>query len=123
MFTRYGKSWSPYRDRCLETREGAYHLGVSSSPYNTLCQGGCRALFCVGQVPGTVVLTCEPCLAFLRMPFGSFQEGIPGRMVPSRFWCASRRIAMSRVFYEPRSETWGWSRRQSSGQDFRVEAV
>ena len=24
--------------------EGAYHMGVSSGPYNTLCQGGCRAL-------------------------------------------------------------------------------
>ena len=51
MFTRYGKSWSPYRNRCLETRGGAYHMRVSSGPYNTLCQGGCRALFRAGYGP------------------------------------------------------------------------
>ena len=48
--------------------------------------------FMQGMVPGTVVLTCEPCLAFLRTPSGSFRAGVPGQVVPSR------RIAMSRVF-------------------------
>ena len=37
MFTQYGKSWSPYCDRCPETCGRLYHMGVSSNPYNTLC--------------------------------------------------------------------------------------
>ena len=57
-----------------------------------------------GMVPGTVVLTCEPCLAFLRTPSGSFRAGIPGRMVPSWFWRASRRIVMAVFFYESQSK-------------------
>ena len=75
------------------------------------------------MVPGTVVLTCEPRLAFLCTPSGSFWAGIPGRMVPSPFRRASRRIVMAVFFYESRSETQGRSRRRSSGQAFRVEAV
>ena len=81
MFTRYGKSWSPYCDRCLETR-GGLPYGSFSRPYNTV-EGdvGAYNIVCVrvtaehcfvqGMVPGTVVLTCEPCLAFLRTSFGA----------------------------------------------------
>ena len=75
------------------------------------------------MVPGIVVLTCEPCLAFLRTPSGSFRVGVPSRMVPCWFWCASRRIVMVVFFYESRLETRGRSQRRSSGQAFRVEAV
>ena len=82
-----------------------------------------KQCFVQGMVPSTVVLTCEPCLAFLRTPSGSFRASVPGRMVPSRFWRASRRIVMAVFFYESRSETRGRSRRRSSGQAFRVEAV
>ena len=60
------------------------------------------------------------------LPSYAFWFFLSGRLrsdAPSRFWRASRRIAMGRVFYEPRSETRGRSRRRSSGQAFRVEAV
>ena len=36
MFTRYGKSWCPYRYRCPETRGGPYRMGVLAAPYNTV---------------------------------------------------------------------------------------
>ena len=36
MFTRYGKSWCPYRYRCPETRGGSYRMRVFSGPYNTV---------------------------------------------------------------------------------------
>ena len=123
MFTRYGKSWSPYRNRCLETRGGLTIWEFLAAP-TILCVGvAIEHCLMQGMVPGTVVLTCEPCLAFLRTPSGSFRAGVPGRMVPSRFWRASRRVAMGRVVYGPRSKTRGQSRRRSSGQAFRVEAV
>ena len=48
-----------------------------------------------GMVPGTVVLTCEPCLAFLRMPSGSFRAGILGRMAPVSPQCTGRRRVVS----------------------------
>ena len=57
--------------------------------------------FVQGMIPGTVVLTCEPCLAFLRTPSGSFRAGVPGRMVPTRFWRASQRRAVSRLPASP----------------------
>ena len=50
-----------------------------------------------GMVPGTVVLTCEPCLAFLRTSSGSHRAGVPGRMAPISSECAGRRRAVSRV--------------------------
>ena len=84
MFTRYGKSWCPYCYRCLETRGGLLY-GSFSGPYNTI-EGdvGAYNTVCVrvaaeycfvqGMVPDTVVLTCEPCLAFLRMSSGSTER-------------------------------------------------
>ena len=46
MFTRYGKSWCPYHDRCPETRGGftvwepndAYNtVDTNVDAYNTVC--------------------------------------------------------------------------------------
>ena len=118
MFTQYGKSWSPYRNRCPETRGGLTIWEFLAAPTILCVRVAAEHCFVQGMVPGIVVLTCEPCLAFLRTPSGSFRAGVPGRMVPSRFWRASRRIAMSRVFYESRSETRGQIRRRSLDQAF-----
>ena len=87
MFTRYGKSWCPYCDQCLETR-GGLPYGSFSGPYNTI--GGdvgayntvcvmvaAEYCFVQGMVPGTVVLTCEPCLTFLRTSSGAYRTGCP----------------------------------------------
>ena len=96
MFTRYGKSWSPYCDRCLETRGGGLTIWeFLAAPTILYVRVAAEHYFMQGMVPGTVVLTCKPCLAFLRTPSGSFRAGVPGRMVPSRFWRASRRIVMA----------------------------
>ena len=43
------------------------------------------------MVLGIVVLTCEPCLAFLRTSFGSYRAGIPGWMALVGSECAGRR--------------------------------
>ena len=72
MFTRYGKSWSPYRDRCPETRRGLTIWEVLAAPTILCVRVAVEHCFVQGMVPGTVVLTCESCLAFLRMPSGSF---------------------------------------------------
>ena len=56
-----------------------------------------------GMVPGIVVLTCEPCLAFLRTPSGSFRAGVPGRMALVGAECAGSRRAVSKVPTSP-----GW---------------
>ena len=56
MFTRYDKSWRPYRYRCPEARGGPYRMRVLAAPtiliegdvgaYNTICIGAdCRVLF------------------------------------------------------------------------------
>ena len=57
--------------------------------------------FVQGKVPGTVVLTCEPCLGFLHMFSGSYRAGVPGRMAPVGSECAGRRRAVSRVPTSP----------------------
>ena len=103
---------------CRDTQGGFTIWEFLAAPTILCVRVAAEHCFVQGMVPGTVVLTCEPCLAFLRTPSGSFRAGVPGRMVPSRFWHANRRIAMSKVFYEPRSKTRGRSRRRSSGQAF-----
>ena len=85
MFTRYGESWSPYRDRCPETRRGLTIWEFLAAPTILCVRVAAEHCFVLGMVPGTVVLTCEPCLAFLHTPSGSFQADVPGRMVPSQF--------------------------------------
>ena len=50
-----------------------------------------------GMVPGTVVLTCEPCLTFLRTSPGSYRAGVPGRMATVGSECAGWRRVVSRV--------------------------
>jgi len=55
------------------------------------------------MVPGIVVLTCEPCLAFLRTSSGSYRTGVPNRMALVGSECADRRRAVSRVPTSP-----GW---------------
>ena len=87
-------------------------MGVLAAPYNTV-EGDVGAYNTVcarvateycsmqGMVPGTVVLTCEPCLAFLRTSSGSYRAGVPGRMAPVGSECAGRRRAVSRVPTSP----------------------
>ena len=72
MFTRYGKSWCPYRDRCPETRGGLTIWELLAAPTILYVRVAAERCFVQGMVPGTVVLTCEPCLAFLRTSSGSF---------------------------------------------------
>ena len=47
---------------------GPYNtVGGDVGAYNTICVlVAAEYCFLQGMVPGTVVLTCEPCLAFLR---------------------------------------------------------
>jgi len=70
------------------------------------------------MVPGIVVLTYEPCLAFLRMSSGSYRIGVPGRMAPVGSECAGQRRAVSRVPTSPGQRDMGsesevslWARR------------
>ena len=84
MFTWYGKSWSPYCDRCPKTRGGLTIWEFLAAPKILCVRVAAEHCFVQGMVPGIVVLTCEPRLAFLRTPSGSFRAGVPGRMVPSR---------------------------------------
>ena len=91
---------------------GGLPYGSFSGPYNTI-EGDVDAYntVCVrvaaeycsmqGMVPGIVVLTCEPCLAFLRTSSGSYRTGVPGRMAPVGSECAGRRRAVSRVPTSP----------------------
>ena len=76
------------------------------------------------MVPGIVVLTYEPCLAFLRMSSGSYRIGVPGRMAPVGSECAGQRRAVSRV---PMSPDWRDAGLESEvallGQAFRLERV
>ena len=92
-----------------DTRRGLTIWEFLSTPTILYVRVAAEHYFMQGMVSGTVVLTCEPCLAFLHTPSGSFRAGVPGRMVPSR------RIVMSRVFHEPRSETRGRGWRRSLG--------
>ena len=87
---------------------GALPYGSFSGPYNTV-EGdvGAYNTICVrvaaeycsvqGMVPGTVVLTCESCFAFLRTSSSSHRAGVPGRMALVDSECAGRRRAVSRV--------------------------
>ena len=78
-------------------------MGVFSGPYSGFDWVAAEHCFVQGMVPGTVVLTYEPCLAFLYMSSGSYRTGVPGRMAPVGSECVSRRRAMSRV---PTSPSW-----------------
>ena len=59
------------------------------------------------MVPSTVVLTCEPCLAFLRTSPSPYRAGVPGRLIPIGSNRANRRRAVSRGWAYPRSESAG----------------
>ena len=48
-----------------------------------------------------MVLTCEPCLAFLRTSSGSYRAGVPGRMALVGSECAGRRRAVSMIPTSP----------------------
>ena len=54
-----------------------------------------------GMVPGTMVLTCEPCLAFLRTSSSSYRVDVPGWMPPIGSEGTGRRRAVSRVPTSP----------------------
>ena len=87
-------------------------MGVFSGAYNTT-EGDVDAynIVCVrvaaeyysmqGMVPSIVVLTREPCPAFLHTSPGSYRAGVPGRMAPVGSECAGRRRAVSRVPTSP----------------------
>jgi len=93
---------------------GALPYGSFSGPYNTV-EGdvGAYNTVCVrvaaeyystqGMVPSTVILTCEPCLAFLHTSSSSHRAGIPSRMALVGSECAGQRRAVSRVPMSP-----GW---------------
>ena len=97
---------------------GALPYGSFSGPYNTV-EGdvGAYNTVCVrvaaeycsvqGMVPGIVVLTCEPYLAFLRTPSGSYRTCVPGRMAPVGSECAGSEKGGEQGSYEPRSEERG----------------
>jgi len=77
MFTQYGKSWSPYYDRCLETHGGLTVWEFLAAPTILCVRVAAKHCFVQGMVPGTVILTCGPCLAFLRTSSSSFRTGSP----------------------------------------------
>jgi len=64
--------------------------------------------FVQGMVPATVVLTCEPCLAFLRTSSGSFRTGCPRSDGSSRLRVRRSEKSGEQGSHEPRS--WGRSR-------------
>ena len=68
-----------------------------------LCQVAAEYCSVQGMVPVIVVLTCEPCLAFLRTSSGSYRTGVLGRMAPVGSECTGRRRAVSRIPMSP-----GW---------------
>ena len=72
-------------------------MGGSSGPTILCVRVAAEHCFTQGMVPGIVVLTCEPCLAFLRTPSGSFRAGVPGRMAPVSSECADQRRVVSMV--------------------------
>ena len=63
---------------------GPYNaVGGDVGAYNTICvRVAVEYCFVQGMVPGTVVLTCESCLAFFRTSSGSIQIESPSRMAP-----------------------------------------
>ena len=81
---------------------GALSYGSFSGPYNTVCvRAAIEYCSMQGMVPSIVVLTCEPCLAFLCTPSSSYGMGVPGRMALVDSECAGRRRAVSRVLMSP----------------------
>ena len=64
------------------------------------------------MVPGIVVLTCEPCLAFLYMSSGSFRTGCPRSDGSSRLSVRQSEKSGEQGSYVPRSE----------GREVRVES-
>ena len=122
MFTRYGNSSAHNTVDAQGHVGGPYRMGVNGAhntvegnvgAYNTVCV---RAVteYCSmqGMVPGTVVLTCESCLAFLRMFPGLYRAGIPGRLISVGSDRASRRRTVSRG--------WAYSRSESAGSESEV---
>ena len=77
MFARSGKSWCPCRYRCLETCGGLTVWELLAAPTILCVMVAVEHYFVQGMVPGTVVLTYEPCLAFLRTSSSSFRMGCP----------------------------------------------
>ena len=111
---------------------GAFPYESFSGPYNTV-EGdvGAYNIVCVrvaaeycsvqGMVPGTVVLTCEPCLAFLRTSSDFYRAGIPGQMAPVGSERTGRRRAVSRVPANPDRRRGVRAESSVLGQAFRSE--
>ena len=87
---------------CSPGTENPGAQGGDVGAYNTICvRVAIEYYFMQGMVPSTVVLTCEPCLAFLHTSSGSYRVGVPGRMAPVGSECAGRRRAVNRVPTSP----------------------
>ena len=65
---------------------GPYNaVGGDVGAYNTVCvMVAAEYCFVQGMVPGTVVVTCEPCLAFLRTSSSFYEPRSKGRGVRVR---------------------------------------
>ena len=88
---------------------GPYNtVGGDVGTYNTVCvRVATEYYFMLGMVPGTVVLTCEPCLAFLRTSSGSFRMGCPRSDDSSRLSVRRSEKSGEQASHEP------WSRGRS----------
>ena len=104
MFTRYDKSWCPYCDRCPETRGGLTIWEFLAAPTILCVRVAAEHCFVQGMVPGTVVLTCEPCLSFLRTSSGSFRTRSPRSDGPSRLSVRWSEKSGEQGSHEPRSQ-------------------
>ena len=113
MFTLYGKSWSPYCDRCPETRGGLTVWEFLAASTILCVRVAAEHCFVQGMIPGTVVLTYEPCLAFLRTSSGSFRTGCPRSDDSSRLSVRRSEKSGEQGSHKPRS--WGRSRKQRFG--------
>ena len=78
-------------------------MGVFSGPYSGFDWVAAEHCFVQGMVPGTVVLTCEPCLAFLRTSSGSFRTRCPRSNGSSRLSVRRSENSGEQGSHEPRS--------------------
>ena len=82
---------------------GPYNTVVGDvGAYNTVCvRVAAECCSVQGMVTGIVVLTCEPCLAFLRTSSGPYRAGVPSRMAPVGSECTDWRRVVSKVPTSP----------------------
>ena len=83
-------------------------MGVLAAPTILCVKVAVEHCFVQGMVPSTVILTCEPCLAFLRTSSGSLRTGSLRSDDFSRLSVHRSEKSGEQASYEPRSR--GWSR-------------